>query len=132
VRPIGSITKEALSQAISAGDMKLASALVRSLPAAETPFEARLLQVADALRSNDGGRAWLSSSRALKQGTSGSCDRSCRRGSRRMQRIRCAPSQLSTRCHPAICLPPLVPEHRALILLKFGAYRARPAFVDQA
>ena len=52
-----SITKEALSQAISAGDMKLALRLVRTLPANETPLEARLLQVADALRSNDGGRA---------------------------------------------------------------------------
>ena len=46
-----------MAQAISAGDMKLALRLVRTLPANETPLEARLLQVADALRSKEGGRA---------------------------------------------------------------------------
>ena len=51
------ITREALSQAISGGDMKLALRLVKSLPAAEAPIEARMLQVAEALRSNDTKRA---------------------------------------------------------------------------
>src|SRR5687767_7187234 len=51
------VTKQALSQAINAGDMKLALRLVRGLPAAETPIEARMLQVAEALRSKDEARA---------------------------------------------------------------------------
>ena len=51
------IAKEALSQAISAGDMKLALRLARGLPAANTPIEGRMLLVADALRSNDASRA---------------------------------------------------------------------------
>jgi len=127
-----SITKEALSQAISAGDMKLALRLVRSLPAAETPFEARLLQVADALRSNDGGRALAFIQQGSEAGDLGFVRPF-------LQAWIAADAKDQVRALAALdtvtsgnLLAALVPEHRALILLKFGRIAEAQPFVDQA
>jgi tetratricopeptide (TPR) repeat protein len=126
------ITKEALSQAISAGDMKLALRLVRSLPAAETPLEARMLQVADALRSKDGGRAL-----ALLQQGSEAGDLGFVRPF--LQAWIAADERDQVRALAALdavssgnLLAALVPEHRALILLRFGRIAEAQPFVDQA
>jgi tetratricopeptide (TPR) repeat protein len=127
-----SITKEALAQAISAGDMKLALRLVRTLPANETPLEARLLQVADALRSNEGGRAL-----ALIQQGSEAGDLGFVRPF--LQAWVAADGKDQARALAALdtvtsgnLLAALVPEHRALILLKFGRIAEAQPFVDQA
>src|SRR5690348_17002151 len=52
-----SVTIEALTQAISAGDTKLALRLVKSVPVASLPIEGRFLLIAEALRTNDTARA---------------------------------------------------------------------------
>ena len=127
-----SITKEALSQAISAGDMKLALRLVRTLPANETPLEARLLQVADALRSNDGGRALSFIQQGSEAGDLGFVRPF-------LQAWIAADSKDQPRALAALdtvssgsLLAALAPEHRALILLKFGRIAEAQPFVDQA
>jgi tetratricopeptide (TPR) repeat protein len=126
------ITKEALSQAISAGDMKLALRLVRSLPAAETPLEARMLQVADALRSNDGGRALAFLQQGSEAGDLGFVRPF-------LQAWIAADAKDQARALAALdsvpagnMLAALAPEHRALILLKFGRIAEAQPFVDQA
>ena len=127
-----SITKEALSQAISAGDMKLALRLVRTLPANETPLDARLLQVADALRSNDGGRALAFIQQGSEAGDLGFVRPF-------LQAWVAADAKDQARALAALdavtsgnLLAALVPEHRALILLKFGRIAEAQPFVDQA
>ena len=126
------ITKEALSQAISGGDMKLALRLVKTLPAAEVPIEARMLQVADALRSNDTKRAV-----ALLQERSEAGDLGFVRpfvqawaaaDSKDLARALSALDGLT----PGNLLGALGPENRALILLKFGKIAEAQPFVDQA
>ena len=126
------ITREALSQAISAGDMKLALRLVRSLPATETPMEARLLQVGDALRSNDGGRALAFIQQGSEAGDLGFVRPF-------LQAWIAADGKEQARALSALdavssgnLLAALAAEHRALILLKFGRVVEAQPFVDQA
>ena len=127
-----SITKEALSQAISAGDMKLALRLVRTLPAAETPLEARLLQVAEALRSNDGARAIGLIQQGSEAGDLGFVRPFLQAwvaaDARDQSRALAALDSVSS----GNLLAALTPEHRALILLKFGRIAEAQPFVDQA
>lgn len=127
-----SITKEALSQAISAGDMKLALRLVRTLPAAETPIEARMLQVAEALRSGKNDRAL-----ALLQEKSEAGDLGFVRPF--LQAWAAADDKDQSRALSALdslktggLLAALSPEHRALILLKFGKAAEAQPLVEQA
>lgn len=126
------ITREALSQAISGGDMKLALRLVRTLPAADIPIEARMLQVAEALRSNDTRRAV-----ALLQERSEAGDLGFVRPF--VQAWAAADGKNQTQALSALdgltsgnLLAALGPEHRALILLKFGKVAEAQPFVDQA
>src|SRR5690348_15765644 len=58
------ITKKAIGEAIGAGRMDLALSLVRGIPAASVPTDARLLLVADAVKRRQIDRAiqWLSPS----------------------------------------------------------------------
>ena len=121
-----------MSQAISAGDMKLALRLVKTLPATETPLEARLLEVADALRSNDGGRALAFIQQGSEAGDLGFVRPF-------VQAWILADERDQTRALAALdtvssgnLLAPLAPEHRALILLKFGQIAEAQPFVDQA
>ena len=121
-----------MSQAISAGDMKLALRLVRLLPANETPLEARLLQVADALRSNDGGRALAFIQQGSEAGDLGFVRPF-------LQAWIAAEAMDQARALAALdsvssgnLLAALAPEHRALILLKFGRIAEAQPFVDQA
>ena len=125
------VTKQALSQAISAGDMKLALRLVRGLPAAETPIEARMLQVAEALRSNDGARAL-----ALLQDRSEAGDLGFVRPY--VQAWTAADDNDQERALAALngissgnLLAALAPENRALILLKFRRTAEAQPLVDQ-
>ena len=125
------VTKQALSQAISAGDMKLALRLVRGLPAAETPIEARMLQVAEALRSNDGARAL-----ALLQDRSEAGDLGFVRPF--VQAWTAADDNDQERALAALngissgnLLAALAPENRALILLKFRRTAEAQPLVDQ-
>lgn len=126
------IAKQAVSQAISAGDMKLALRLARDLPADSMPIEARLLQVAEALRSNDDKRAL-----ALLQGQyeGGNLDflrpfveAWIAADAKDEKRSLAALNQLS----PRNLLGTLAPEHRALILLKFGESSEAQPYVEQA
>ena len=127
-----SIAKEALSQAISAGDMKLALRLARALPAASTPIEGRMLLAADALRSNDPNRAI-----SVVQGGSDSGDISFI--SPFMQAWAAADAKDLPKALAALDAVPknnllsaMVPEHRALILVKFGKSVEAQPYVDQA
>lgn len=126
------ITREAVSQAISAGDMKLALRLVRGLPATSTPIEAQMLQAADALRSDDPARAI-----SLLQSGSAAGDLAfvapflrawAAADAKDQARALTALDAVSSRN----LLSALVPEHRALILLKFGRTAEAQPFVDQA
>jgi len=58
------ITKKAIGEAIGAGQMDLALNLVRNIPAASAPTDARLLLVADEIKRHriDRALSWLSSS----------------------------------------------------------------------
>ena len=125
------VTKQALSQAINAGDVKLALRLVRGLPAAETPIEARMLQVAEALRSKDDTRAlaWL-------QDRSEAGDLSFVRPF--VQAWTAAEANDQARALAALnnvsnanLLAALAPENRALILLKFRRTAEAQPVVDQ-
>jgi tetratricopeptide (TPR) repeat protein len=125
------VTKQALSQAINAGDMKLALRLVRGLPAAETPIEARMLQVADALRSKDEARAV-----ALLQDRSEAGDLGFVRPF--VQAWAAADANDQARALAALngvssgnLLAALSPENRALILLKFRRTAEAQPLVDQ-
>jgi tetratricopeptide (TPR) repeat protein len=126
------ITKEAVSQAISAGDMKLALRVSRGLPATSTPIEARMLQAADALRANDTNRAI-----SIIQGGSDAGDLSfvapflqawAAADSKDLARATAALDTIS----PRSLLAALAPEHRALILIKLGKSTEAQPFVDQA
>jgi tetratricopeptide (TPR) repeat protein len=126
------ITKQAVAQAISAGDMKLALRLARGLPGEATPIEARFLQVADALRSNDNRRAL-----SLLQDTSEAGSLGFLRpfveawvaaDAKDMNRSLAALNAVS----PRDLLGGIAPEHRALILLKFGKTSDAEPFVEQA
>ena len=127
-----SVAKEAVSQAISAGDMKLALRLMKSLPDASTPIEGRFLQVAEAIRSNESSRAL-----SMLQGTSPGTDIGFLRpfvaawaaaDDRDLPRALAALDTLSSRD----LLAALGPEQRALILLKFGRIADADPFVAQA
>ena len=126
-----SVAKEAVSQAISAGDMKLALRLMKSLPDASTPIEGRFLQVAEALRSNNSARAL-----ELLPGSSPKEDIGFLRpflaawmsaDTRDLPRALAALNTLS----PKDLLAGLGPEQRALILLKFGRIAEAEPYVQQ-
>jgi tetratricopeptide (TPR) repeat protein len=127
-----SVAREAVSQAISAGDMKLALRLMKSLPDGSTPIEGRFLQVAEALRSNDSVRAL-----ELLSGPSPKEDIGFLRpflaawasaDARDLPRALAALNTLS----PRDLLAGLGPEQRALILLKFGRIAEADPYVQQA
>ena len=125
------VTKQALSQAINAGDMKLALRLVRGLPAAETPIEARMLQVGEALRSKNEERAL-----ALLQDRSEAGDLGFVRPF--VQAWTAADASDQSRALAALngvsnanLLAALAPENRALILLKFRRTAEAQPLVDQ-
>ncbi|NUS99509.1 MAG: tetratricopeptide repeat protein [Sphingomonas sp.] len=126
------ITKEAVSQAISAGDMKLALRLVKGLAPANTPIEARLLQVGDALRANDNDRAVALLRQGSEAGDLGFVLPF-------VQAWAAADARNQTQALAALdsvasgnLLAGLAPEQRALILLKFGRSVDAQPFVDQA
>ena len=127
-----SITKEALSQAISAGDMKLALRLVRNLPAASTPVEARMLQVAELLRSNDNNRALTLLRQPTEAGDVGFVgpflEAWAQADAKNEAKALAALDGLS----PNNLLAALGPENRALILIKFGHGEQAQPFVDQS
>jgi tetratricopeptide (TPR) repeat protein len=127
-----SVAKQAVSQAISAGDIKLALRLVKSLPADTTPIEGKFLQVAEAVRSNEPARAI-----ALLKGASAANDISFLRpfvaawaaaDARDLRGALAALDTLSARD----LLAGMGPEQRALILLKFGRIAEADPFVAQA
>jgi tetratricopeptide (TPR) repeat protein len=127
-----SVAKEAVAQAISAGDMKLALRLMKNLPETSTPVEGRFLQVAEALRANDSSRAL-----ALLQGGSVATNIGFLRpfvaawtaaDARDLPRALAALNSLS----PRDLLAGLAPEQRALILLKFRRIADADPYVAQA
>jgi tetratricopeptide (TPR) repeat protein len=126
------IAKQAVSQAISAGDMKLALRLARAIPAAETPVEARMLQVAEALRSNDSKRALALLQATTDAGSIGFLtpfvEAWTAADAKDLGRSLAALNALS----PKNLLGAVAPEHRALILLKFGRSSDAEPFVEQA
>lgn len=126
------IAKQAVQQAISAGDMRLALRLSKDLPPTATPVEARMLQVAEALRSNDPNRAI-----ALLNTTTDAGDLGFLRpfvaawtaaDARDMKRSLDALDGVASKN----LLGGLAPEHRALILLKFGRTAEAQPFVEKA
>ena len=125
------ITKEALSQAISAGDMKLALRLVKSLPPASTPVEARMLQVAEALRSNDNRGALALLRQPTDAGDVGFVGPFLEAWVEADAKNEAKAIAALDGVSPNNLLAALGPENRALILIKFGhAAQAQP-FVDQ-
>jgi len=126
------VAKEAVSQAISAGDMKLALRLSKGMPTASLPSEARMLLVADALRSNDTVRAL-----ALLQGGTDATDFGFLKPFVQAWAAADAGNQagalsaLDTLAAPNL-LAALGPEHRALILLKFRRSAEAEPYVTQA
>jgi tetratricopeptide (TPR) repeat protein len=127
-----SVAKEAVSQAISAGDIKLALRVMKSLPDASTPIEGRFLQVAEALRSDNSAGAL-----ELLKGSGPKDDISFLRpflaawmssDARDLPRALAALNTLS----PKDLLAGLGPEQRALILLKFGRIAEAEPYVQQA
>ena len=127
-----SVAREAVSQAISAGDMKLALRLMKSLPADSMPIEARFLQVADAVRSEDNSRAL-----SLLKGSSPGSDISFLRpfvqawASADARDLRGALTALDSLPSRDL-LAGMGPEQRAFILLKFGNIAAADPLVAQA
>jgi len=122
-----SITKKAIAEAVSAGDMRLALRLSRRLSPAELTTEARLLLVADELRSRRPGRAVQ-----YLQGESGegvnlsfiapviaAWELADRKDQRALAQLDSIP--------PGNPISGYVPEHRAFILLKLG----QPAAAEQ-
>ena len=125
------VTKQALSQAINAGDMKLALRLVRTLQPADTPIEARMLQVAEALRSNDDTRATSLLQTPSEAGDVGFVrpfvDAWIAADANDLPRALAALNRITS----SNMLAALVPEHRALILLKFRRTSEAQPLVDQ-
>ena len=125
------VTKQALSQAISAGDMKLALRLVGTLKPAETPIEARMLQVADALRSNDSSRAVALLRTPSEAGDLGFVrpfvEAWAAADSNDLPGALAGLNGISSNN----LLAALAPEHRAFILLKFRRTAEARPLVDQ-
>lgn len=125
------VTKQALSQAISAGDMKLALRLVKTLKSADTPIEARMLQVAEALRSSNSGRAVAFLQKPSEAGDLGFVrpfvEAWAAADSNDLQGALTALNGISSNN----LLAALAPEHRALILLKFRRTAEAQPLVDQ-
>ena len=128
-----SVAIEAVSQAISAGDMKLALRLMKSVPPGSLPIDGRFLQLAEALKSGDTARAVSLLRITSSPGTDisflrpfvtawGAAD------SRDLAGALAALDTLSSRD----LLAAMGPEQRALILLKFGRIAEADPFVAQA
>jgi tetratricopeptide (TPR) repeat protein len=126
------IARQAVLEAISAGDMKLALRVAKDLPAQSTPIEARMLQVAEQLRTRDPARAL-----PLLQGGSDSGELLFLRPfveawlyadrkdlNRALTALNSMPS--------SSLLASLAPEHRALILLRFGRAADAEPFAKRA
>jgi len=126
------IARQAVLEAISAGDMKLALRVAKDLPAQSTPIEARMLQVAEQLRSRNPER-----SLPLLQGGSDSGELLFLRPfveawlyadrkdlNRSLNALNTMPA--------SSLLASLAPEHRALILLRFGRAAEAVPFAKQA
>lgn len=126
------IAKEAVSQAISAGDMKLALRLVKGLRAEDTPVEARLLQVGDALRANDSGRALALLRERSEAGDLGFVMPFVQAWAAADARNQVQALAALDGVASGNLLAGLAPEHRALILLKFGRTVEAQPYVDQA
>ena len=126
------ITREAVAQAINAGDMKLALRLVRTLPANGTPLEARMLQVADALRSNDAGKAVSLLQQPSEAGDLGFVGPFVQAWGLADAKDQAGALKALDGVVSNNMLAALVPENRALILLKFGRTAEAQPFVDQA
>ena len=126
------IARQAVLEAIGAGDMKLALRVAKSLPAQSTPVEARMLQVAEQLRTRN-------PERALPLLDSGSDS-----GELKFLRpfveawVHADGKDLNRSLTALNSLPAnsllagLVPEHRALILLRFGRAAEAAPFIEQA
>ena len=125
------VTKQALAQAINAGDMKLALRLLRSLRPADTPIQGRMLQVADALRSNDSDRAVAFLRAPSEAGDLGFVrpfvEAWAAADSNDLPRALAALNSISR----GNMLAALAPEHRAFILLKFRRTAEAQPLVDQ-
>ena len=125
------VTKQALSQAINAGDMKLALRLVRTLQPADTPIEARMLQVAEALRSNDDSRATSLLQTPSEAGDVGFVrpfvDAWIAADANDLPRALAALNRITN----TNMLVALAPEHRALILLKLRRTSEAHPLVEQ-
>jgi len=127
-----SVAREAVSQAISAGDMKLALRLMKGLAADSMPIDGRFLQIADAVRSGDNSRAL-----SLLKGSSPGSDVSFLRpfvqawasaDDRDLRGAMAALDSLSARD----LLAGMGPEQRAFIQLKFGNVAEADPLVTQA
>ena len=126
------VAREAVSQAIRAGDMKLALRLAKGVPAVSMPMEARLLQVAEAVRGNDPAKAL-----ALLQGAPDAGNPDFLKPFIAAWGAADAGDQARALAEldqvtPRNLLAALGPEHRALILLKFGRIAEAQPFIDQA
>ena len=126
------VARQAVLQAISAGNMPLALRLARSLPPSAMPVEARLLRVADQLRSKDPSRAVLlldGQSEADELGFLRPFVEAWLAADRRdLARAIAALDRITDRN----MLRAFAPEHRALILLKFRRVADAEPFVRQA
>ena len=126
------IARQAVLEAISAGDMKLALRIAQSLPAQSTPIEARMLQVAEQLRTRNPERAL-----PLLQGGSDSGELLFLRpfveawiysDRKDLGRALTALNNMPS----SSLLAGLAPEHRALILLRFGRAAEAAPIAKQA
>jgi len=126
------IAKEALSQAISAGDMKLALRLVKSLPPASTPVDARMLQVAEAFRTNDNRAALALLKLPTEAGDVGFMGPFLEAWVEADARNEAKAIAALDGLAPNNLLAALGPENRALILIKFGHGAQAQPFVDQS
>ncbi|GAA4740247.1 tetratricopeptide repeat protein [Sphingomonas daechungensis] len=126
------MVREALAQAISAGDMKLALKLVGSLPAASTPIEARMLQVAEALRSNDNKLALALLRQPTEAGDVGFAGPFLEAWVEADAGNEAKAIAALDGVAPNNLLAALEPENRALILIKFRRTAQAQPFIDQA
>ena len=126
------IAKEALSQAISAGDMKLALRLAKSLTPANTPVDARMLQVSEALRSNDNRGALALLKLPTEAGDVGFMGPFLEAWVEADAKNEAKAIAALDGLAPNNLLAALGPENRALILIKFGHGAEAQPFVDQS
>ena len=125
------IAREAVAQAINAGDMRLALRLVRTLPPASTPLEARMLQIAEALRVNDSAKAIRLLQQPSEAGDLGFAGPFVQAWALADAKDQAGALAALDGVVASNMLSALVPENRALILLKFGRIAEAQPFVNQ-